>query len=179
MSNLHAGIREITIKNFRGIDELKLSFVGLREYPTQVVVLGGPNGSGKTSVLEAILLACGYQDAVRGKAGHEAVRAGQKDYQIDATIQVQEDRKGVRCTSAGRGQRVVPCLYFSSWRASSLPGAIGITAGKRGKRTGENRGEPTLDRQAVLRQCQGPRSLFFRQLVGLAAFRVQVLRSPA
>jgi predicted ATPase len=142
MNELHAGIREITIKNFRGIDELKLSFVGPNGYPTQVVVLAGPNGSGKTTVLEAILLACGHQDAIRGKAGFEAVRSGQMDYQIDAIVQVQKDQKGVRCTSAGRGQRVVPTLYFSSWRASNLPGPIGITAGKRGKRptkTEENR----------------------------------------
>jgi predicted ATPase len=142
MSDFHAGIREITIKDFRGIDELKLSFVGPHDYPTQVVVLGGPNGAGKTAVLEAILLACGHQDLIRGKAGREAVRAGQADYQIDAVVQVQQQQKGVRSTSGGRGQEVVPLLYFSSWRASSLPGAIGITAGKRGKRpakTEENR----------------------------------------
>ncbi len=48
----------------------------------------------------------------------------------------------VRSTSTKRGRQVVPLLYFSSWRALTLPGAVGITAGKRGKRlpkTEENR----------------------------------------
>jgi energy-coupling factor transporter ATP-binding protein EcfA2 len=150
MTDLHAGIREISIKDFRGIDELRLSFVDPRGYPTQIVVLGGPNGSGKTAVLEACLLACGHESLVRGKVGREAVRAGQSDYQIDAVVQIQQGKHAVRCTSGGRGQSaaqlalgvVVPFLYFSSWRASNLPGAIGITAGRRDKRpakTEENR----------------------------------------
>ncbi len=135
MSNdAHAGIREIAITDFRGIDELQLSFVGPHDYPTQVVVLGGPNGSGKTAVLEACLLACGHENLIRGKAGREAVRAGRADYQINATVQLGQQLHRVHTTSAKRGQQVVPLLYFSSWRASTLPGAIGITAGKRGKR---------------------------------------------
>ncbi len=138
----HAGIREITIKDFRGIDQLHLSFVGPHDYPTQVVVLTGPNGCGKTAVLEACLLACGHESLIRGKAGREAVRSGQADYQIDAIVQTGEEPTKVRSTSGKRGQQVVHLLYFSSWRASTLPGAIGITAGKRGKRpkkTEENR----------------------------------------
>ena len=47
MPYLHAGIREIPIRNFRGIDELKLSFVGPRDYPTQIVVLAGQTAPGR------------------------------------------------------------------------------------------------------------------------------------
>ncbi len=134
MSNFHAGIREITIKDFRGIDELKLSFVGPREYPTQVVVLGGPNGSGKTSVLEAILLACGHEKLIRGKKGPQAIRAGAKDYHIEAEFQVQNHTEKGICESRRPGRRLVPIVYFSSWRAPNLPGPVGIDLAKKGKR---------------------------------------------
>jgi energy-coupling factor transporter ATP-binding protein EcfA2 len=142
MSNLHAGIREITIKDFRGIDELKLSFVGLHDDPTQIVVLGGPNGSGKTAVLEACLLAGGQERLIRGKAGPQAIRAGTKDYHIEAVFQVQNHTEKVICESRRSGRELVPIVYFSSWRAPTLPGPVGITVGKKGKRpakTEENR----------------------------------------
>lgn len=137
MSNLHAGIREITIKDFRGIDELTLSFVEPHDYPTQVVVLGGPNGSGKTSVLEACLLAVGHEKLLRGKCGSQAIRIGADNYHIDATIQVQNNKYSASIDSRKPGREIVPCVYYSSWRAPSLPGPVGITVGKKGKRPGK------------------------------------------
>jgi energy-coupling factor transporter ATP-binding protein EcfA2 len=142
MSDFHPGIREISIKDFRGIDELKLSFVGPRDYPSHVVVLGGPNGCGKTAVLEACLLAGGHERLIRGKAGPQAIRAGAGDYHIEATIQVQQTRTKVICESRRPGRELVPFVYYSSWRAPTLPGPVGITVGKKGKRpakTEENR----------------------------------------
>ena len=113
MPDLHAGIREIHIRNFRGIDELKLSFVGPRDYPTQIVVLGGPNGSGKTSVLEACVMAGGHGGLIRGKAGPQAIRAGADDYRIEAVIQVQQTQTKVICDSRRTGRIVVPFVYYS------------------------------------------------------------------
>ena len=142
MSNLHVGIREILIRDFRGIDELKLSFLGPNDYPTQVVVIGGPNGAGKTSVLEACLLAGGQQKLIRGKAGEAAIRLGAKDYRIEANFQVQNHQEKGTCESRKPGREIVPFVYYSSWRAPVLPGPVGITVGKKGKRparTEENR----------------------------------------
>jgi energy-coupling factor transporter ATP-binding protein EcfA2 len=138
----HAGITHISIRDFRGIDSLEVSFKGPSGYPTQIAVLAGPNGSGKTAVLEACLLAAKHEELVRGKSGKEAIRRGADDYQIDVTIQLQNDIRQVHATSKGRGQAFVPLVYFSSWRAPQLVGSLGITAGKRGKRpakTEENR----------------------------------------
>jgi len=49
-------IKNITIKNFRGIDSLSLDFTHPAGKPLDLVVLAGPNGCGKTSVLEAAYL---------------------------------------------------------------------------------------------------------------------------
>jgi len=131
---LHAGITDISIRDFRGIDNLHISFKGPSEYPTQVAVLAGPNGCGKTAVLEACLLASKHDGLVRGESGTDAIRLGANDYQIDVTIRVQNDIRQCRATSKGKGQTFVPFVYFSSWRAPQLVGSLGITAGKRGKR---------------------------------------------
>lgn len=130
MDSLHAGIREIRIENFRGIDCLDLSYVGPNDYPTQVVVLGGPNGCGKTAVLEACLMVTGHKRLVLGPSGSDAIRVGTDDYRIEATIQVQSQQTRVGCNSSGGGWEVVPCRYFSSWRAPSLVGSVGITVGE-------------------------------------------------
>lgn len=138
MNDLHAGIVEISIRDFRGIDNLDISFKSPSGYPTQVAVLAGPNGCGKTAVLEACLLAGKHEGLVRGKSGKDAVRRGADDYRIDVTIQVQNKIWQVRATSDGKGQLCVPFVYFSSWRAPLLVGSLGITAGKRGKRPASN-----------------------------------------
>lgn len=53
-SNLH--LTKLSIQNFRGIDDLELNLMDGTADPLDVVVLGGGNGSGKTSVLEAVIL---------------------------------------------------------------------------------------------------------------------------
>ncbi|MBS0211444.1 MAG: AAA family ATPase [Planctomycetes bacterium] len=134
MSNLHAGISEVAIRNFRGIEDLTLKFEQPSGYPTQVGVIAGPNGSGKTSVLEACLAAGAHRDLVKGQLGKSAVRFGQADYQIDITIRVQSETYEARATAQSHGRSVIPFAYFSSWRAPQLVGSLGITAGKRGRR---------------------------------------------
>jgi predicted ATPase len=136
------GIRDLHIRDFRGIDDLTLSFVGPKDYPTQVVVIGGPNGCGKTAVIEACLLVSGHEKLVRGKSGRDAVRLGQEDFVIEAKLQDGNAVHSVTCTSRKPGRQTVPFWYFSSWRAPQLLGTVGVTAGKRGKRpakTEENR----------------------------------------
>lgn len=134
MSNQHAGISEITIRDFRGIENLTIEFRQPSGYPTQVGVIGGPNGSGKTAVLEACLLAADQAHLIVGKRGDEAVRIGAKDYFVKAEIHLQNQLWSVRANRRETGPAVVPFAYFSSWRAPQLVGSLGITAGKRGKR---------------------------------------------
>jgi ABC-type transport system involved in cytochrome c biogenesis ATPase subunit len=138
-----AMIREIEIENFRGIEKLHLSFVRPDDQPCRTVVLGGPNGSGKTTVLEAILLAAGASPLLHGAAGLAAVRVGCDDYHIAATFQTETGPVVGNCRQDGFSVPLgISCEYFSSWRAPKLVGPVGVTAGKRGKRpppTEENR----------------------------------------
>src|SRR6202043_1211643 len=64
-ASIPIGIREIVVENFRGIGSLELKFLDAGESATDIVVLGGPNGSGKTSILEACLLALGHPELIR------------------------------------------------------------------------------------------------------------------
>jgi predicted ATPase len=144
MSNAKsAKIQEVHIKDFRGIEDLRLSFTGPDGKPSKLVVLGGPNGSGKTTVLEAVLLAAGNYDLVRGPLGKGAIHAGCLDYKITATFAKESGPYTVEYSAATSARPFkVDCDYFSSWRAPKLVGALGITAGKKGKRpllTEENR----------------------------------------
>jgi predicted ATPase len=146
-----AMLREIEITNFRGIEFLKLALVGPDENPTRVVVLSGPNGCGKTTVLEACLLAAGCPDLLRGAHDRTAVRSGAGDYRIWAEFQIGSERQTVERTHSKNFRKLrgpsgmpveLPCAYFSSWRAPRLVGPVAVTAGKKGKRpyaTEENR----------------------------------------
>ncbi len=135
MENLHVGIRGIKIRDFRGISELELSFVGLQNLPSPVVVIGGPNGSGKTTVLEACLWAAGFTGVLNGKTGMDAIRSGAKSFHIEIKVQTgpaSGQTYGYSPQSSPKGD--FPCVYFSSWRAPGLVGALGVTSGKRGRR---------------------------------------------
>ena len=49
----------LSIRDFRGINQLELDFSGPDGEPNGLVVLAGPNGCGKTAVLEAALIGAG------------------------------------------------------------------------------------------------------------------------
>jgi len=132
--NPHTGIRSIQIENFRGLESLSLDFIGPHNHPTQLVVIGGPNGSGKTTVLEACLIAAGYRGKLQGKQGKEAIRFGAADYRLAVVLQVGSDVRQAECDSESSTPALIPIVYFSSWRAPGLVGPIGITAGRRGRR---------------------------------------------
>src|SRR4051812_38237765 len=57
-------LRRITINRFRGLDNLELDFVDPRNKATSPIVLGGPNGSGKTRAIEACMMALGRFDLI-------------------------------------------------------------------------------------------------------------------
>jgi predicted ATP-dependent endonuclease of OLD family len=49
-------IHSLTIKNFRAIEEFSIDFTNNWSQPRPVTLIVGPNGSGKTSILDAILM---------------------------------------------------------------------------------------------------------------------------
>jgi recombinational DNA repair ATPase RecF len=79
-------ITSLTIRDFRGIASLDLDFRGPDGRPNSLVVLAGPNGCGKTAVLEAALFLVGGNELLVGQQDEPAIRRGAKNYSIQATI---------------------------------------------------------------------------------------------
>jgi len=135
-------IKRIELTNFRGIESLTLDFTGPDGEPLDMVVLAGPNGCGKTSVLEACLTACGHLP--RLAAGTD-VRAGASRVAIEVTISTHRHEEtlteGLEMRPDGTSQGVsggnrhncqnAPTEYFSSWREPKLVGSVPVTAGNR------------------------------------------------
>lgn len=136
MSNNQPKLRNLHIEGFRGVDSLDLSFVGPNDRPSRVVVIMGPNGSGKTTVLEAGLIACGQSKLLRGSNGKQAIRIGANDYLIRAEFQADSNpySREYRSATTPDSCGFVSSSYFSSWRAPKLVGALSVTAGRKGKR---------------------------------------------
>ena len=135
----------LSIRDFRGIDHLELDFHGPDGLPNSLVVLAGPNGCGKTAVLEAALILAGGVELITGLRGPPAIRRGANDYQISANFQCgsrtmfARDAPGL---SHPLSDHPVPHWYFSSWRAPTLPGPVDPTVGRPGRpraRTEQNR----------------------------------------
>ncbi len=145
-----ARMLELQIENFRCIRQLLLDFENPKGDVSPVIVLGGPNGSGKTTVLEAGLLAANHAELALGPKGPASIRAGAEFGRIKAKFQlperpvwteilfrpgadperVWESEDGVR----GKEQPFdVPCIYFSSWRSPKLVGPLPVTAGRGGR----------------------------------------------
>ncbi len=127
-------LTSLSIRDFRGIHELDLDFRGPDGNPNQLVVLAGPNGCGKTAVLEAGLLALGGSGVVTGPTGPGAIRRGAKKLLIHADVwylgQVKEavvEEPGARYSPAFH--QVSPAWHFSSWRTASLVGAVNPSIG--------------------------------------------------
>ncbi|MDY3553935.1 ATP-binding protein [Gemmata sp. JC717] len=140
------GLKSIEITDFRRIDRLRLEFIGADGEPSDIAVIGGPNGCGKTTALEACLIAIGFQGQLQGAYGRDAIRAGQREWRIKAEVCTPQGQYHVlarhyeadlwvNVTNGRPAEEVpIPCLYFSSWRSPKLVGALPITAGKPGKR---------------------------------------------
>jgi hypothetical protein len=135
-------ITSLSIRDFRGIDQLELDFRGPDGRPNSLVVLAGPNGCGKTAVLEAALIAAGGSTLITAKRGRPAIRQGAKNYEILAEFQ-SETATWHGKDVPGRNQPPVPISqvphwYFSSWRAPHLIGPVDATVGRSGRRPAKN-----------------------------------------
>ncbi len=145
MSTPSIALAALSIQNFRGIESLDLDFRGPDGLPNQLVVLAGPNGSGKTAVLEAALLAVGRSigsKLVTGPSGRRAIRRGSEGYVIRASLQAHGQESevvvGFPSSQPQRMHEVSPVWYFSSWRAPALVGPVDPTVGKRVRRPARN-----------------------------------------
>ncbi len=136
----------LSIRDFRGINQLELDFLGPDGEPNGLVVLAGPNGCGKTTVLEAALIVAGGSKLITGKRGRKAIRHGAQDYEIRAWFRNTEMTWQTRdipvLDNSPRSHPPVPHWYFSSWRVPQLIGPVDATVGQRGRRpakTDQNR----------------------------------------
>jgi energy-coupling factor transporter ATP-binding protein EcfA2 len=147
MAKIKCGLRSIEIRNFRGIESLDLNFEDAQGGVSDIVVVAGPNGSGKTTVLEACLH---FTDAIgqaHGAIGAGAARVGTSEYHLKGSIQrfgntspadySVSDKSVVTVRSpSGETEKVfvsatdnIRALYVSSFRSQILAGALPITAG--------------------------------------------------
>lgn len=83
MTDAALRIERIEIKDFRGISHLALDLTDGAQ-PLDRVVLAGPNGSGKTSVLEAIALGLGAGELLPADSAPlpEQVRFGAEEFEV-------------------------------------------------------------------------------------------------
>lgn len=79
-------IKDIRIKNFVGIEELNLEFTHPHGEPLDMIVLAGPNGCGKTSVLEACLMLLNRDSALYEKDELHYIHRGAEQFEISATL---------------------------------------------------------------------------------------------
>jgi predicted ATP-dependent endonuclease of OLD family len=142
-------IRKVHIKNFRAIDELELDFADLNDKALDLAILAGPNGCGKTSVLEACLLALGEDKLLPRKppAQDYAIQVV-FDLDVQQLTVTRNPKKHEIISQDGTRQTFYPHKYgcrtffFSSWRAPKLVGGVPLLVG-RGKRP-SNTTENTL-----------------------------------
>ncbi len=142
-------IEQLKITDFRGLSNLSLDFRDPAGKPLDLIVLAGPNGCGKTSVLEACLIAVGYGPLPEGKEKPDYnIHEKAKDFEIRLdmrnaagvvnrithTRKTRFNQENDAQNSLHNELHVAAIEYFSSWREPKLVGSLSITAGKRGKR---------------------------------------------
>jgi predicted ATP-binding protein involved in virulence len=129
------GIRSIEITNFRSIDHLKLDFTDPQGHLSDLIVIAGPNGSGKTSVLEACLLALGYYGASNDPYLRGSIRHGESKYEICCQVKNggHDQIINLALTKTNDGydlpsnDRDFPSQYFRSTRSQRKFGPVQVT----------------------------------------------------
>jgi hypothetical protein len=137
-------IRKMKIQNLRAIDDLELDLTSPDDKPLDLAVLAGPNGCGKTSVLEACLWALKQDKLVPRKLPEQDYSIEMEAEQQGERISIVRDRDRHHVTNyaEGKPRQIIAAFsdlntfFFSSWRAPKLVGSVGLTVG-RGKRPAE------------------------------------------
>jgi DNA replication and repair protein RecF len=116
-------VRQLRLTNFRNYRDLTLR-IG-----PEPVVLTGPNGSGKTNLLEAVsLLAAGQ--GLRRAAFPDLARAGAADWAVAATVETPSGPvdigTGLRGDGGGRSGRIVRINGADQTGSGSLAGLVDV-----------------------------------------------------
>lgn len=138
-------ISRLEISNFRGIDSFEQDFINpLTNDPLDVVVFAGPNGSGKTSILESIVITLTRPKAKDDKIFSKQNERHGNDFGITLTIQNGRDKHVLSRSSSDSANPATTSHflkmattrveYFSSWREPLLKGPLSATLGKKGNR---------------------------------------------
>ncbi len=109
-------IEKIVIDNFLGIEKLELEFKHPGGKPLDTVVLAGPNGCGKTSVLEACILAMGRSELLpnfREKSHY--TRKGTEQFSISAAFVMNDGRKGEAKITPNAEERIGSEFWLSGF----------------------------------------------------------------
>ena len=141
-------LSKIEIKNYRGIRDFSYSF----STPDDILVLGGLNGSGKSSVLEACLLALGQPFEMREPLPDQ-------DYHISLELQDEwgHSLPTLETTRGKQPARDLPfnAFYFSSWRAPKRVHGVGMNVGKKGNRPRKKEENALWNLKQLLVNIQG------------------------
>jgi predicted ATPase len=136
-------LTKLTVRDFRGIDTLDLDFTDADGEPLDLIVLAGGNGSGKTAILEAILLALGLPEMLPKDAAplKEQIRFGGSRLQLEASLRYNDRTGQVSLTadfstaeSLGAFTRLpgMPWPSIEYFSARREPEALGETPDVRG-----------------------------------------------
>lgn len=131
-------IRKIAIKNYRGLVEWQCEIAA----PDDCLVLFGPNGCGKTSVLEAVLIALGRYELL------DRPLPMNQDYSVELEILCDDGhlfrkitspaKSETKCLDLGNGGKCGGTkqimafdgvLYLPSWRFPMFVGDVGVDSG--------------------------------------------------
>ena len=129
-------LASLSIRDFRGIERLDLDFRGPDDLPNRLVVIAGPNGCGKTAVLEAALMILDQGSLVKGPIDKRAIRRGQRSYFIegfvfDSSQQPAESLQWVSSSQPGPDSPSisVPVWCLSSSRMTGTLASVDVGAG--------------------------------------------------
>ncbi len=153
-------IHRIRIEKFRRIQSpLDLDLVAPKGEPSKTIVLAGPNGCGKTTVLEAVLLGLGMESLIvrdvekskREQHWRVTLEPGAR-IEVDVSANgwprqtwvrtaekhVERSADGVETPLSALALKSLAVEFFSSWRAPELVGPIHPLGGGPRPRDNEN-----------------------------------------